>query len=62
MIAIPKHCYAWQLVYSHGVIDTNENFHFLGIGKKLPPVLLQVEVTLLNKYHHNQKIKINICL
>ena len=31
------------------VSDTNDNFHFLGIDKKLPPVLLQIEVALLNK-------------
>ena len=46
------------MVYSHYVIDTNDNFHFLGIGEKLPPVLLQIEVALLNKYL-NQNIKIN---
>ena len=50
MIAIPKHWYAWQSVYSHDVIDTNENFHFRDIGKKLPQVLLQIEVALLNNY------------
>ena len=61
MIAIPKHCYTWKLVYSHDVFDINERFHFLGIGKKLPPVLLQIEVALLNKYL-NQKIKIYISL
>ena len=38
MIAIPKHWYAWQLVYRHDVIETNDNFDFLGIGDKLPPV------------------------
>ena len=57
MTASPKHWYAWQLIYSHDVIDTNDNFNFLGIGKKLPPVLLQIEVALLNKYL-NQNIKI----
>ena len=57
MTAIPKHWYAWQIVYSHDVIDTNDNFNFLGIGKKLPPVLLQIEVVLLSKYL-NQNIKI----
>ena len=50
MIAISKHWYAWQLVYSHNVIDTNDNFHFLGIGEKLPPVFLRIEVAFLNKY------------
>ena len=44
MITIPKHWYDRQLVYSHDVADTNDNFHFLGIGEKLPPVLLQIEV------------------
>ena len=58
IIAIPKHYYAWQLVYSDDVIDTNENFHFLSIGKKLHPALLRIEVGLLSKYL-NQKIKMN---
>ena len=58
MIAIPKHRYAWQLVYSHDVIDTNENYHFLGISNKIHPVLWPIEVNLLDKYL-NQKIKIN---
>ena len=40
----------WQFVYIHDVIDTNDNFHFLGISEKLPPVLLQIEVAFLNKY------------
>ena len=50
MIAILKHWYAWQLVHSHDVIDTNDNFHFLGIGEKVPPVLLQIEIAFLNNY------------
>ena len=50
--------YAWQLIYSHEVMDTNDNFKFLGIFEKLPPVLLRIQVTLLNKYL-NQNIKIN---
>ena len=50
MIAISKHWYTWQLVYSHDVNDTNDNFHFLGIGAKLPPVLLQIGVAFLNKH------------
>ena len=50
IIAIPKHWYAWQLVNKHDVIDTNDNFYFLGIGEKLPPVLLRIEVAFLNKY------------
>ena len=58
MITIPKHWYAWQFVYSNDVIETNEEFHFLGIGKNLSPVLLRIEVDLLNNYL-NQKIKIN---
>ena len=49
MITIPIHWYAWQLIYSHDVIDANETFHFLGIGEKFPPVSLRIEVTLLNK-------------
>ena len=40
MNAIPKHCYAWQLIYSHVVIDNNQNFYFLVIGKKPPPAFL----------------------
>ena len=55
---IPKHWYAWQLVYCHDVIETNVNFNFLGVGNKLPPVLLQIEVALLNKYL-SQNININ---
>ena len=58
MIAIQKHWYAWQLVYSHDVIGTNDNFHFLGTGEKRPPVFLRIEVALLNKYL-NQNININ---
>ena len=58
MIAIPKHLYVSQLVYNHDIIDTNDNFNFLGIGEKLPPVLLWIEVALLKKYL-NQNIKIN---
>ena len=58
MIAIPKHWYAWQFVYSNSVIETNEEFHFLSIGKNLSPVLLRIEVELLSNYL-NQKIKIN---
>ena len=50
MVPITKYWYVWQLVHSHDVIDTNDNFHFLDIGEKLPPVLLQIEVTFLNKY------------
>ena len=42
MIAIPIY-HASQLVYSHDVIDTNDNFHFLDIGEKLPPVLLRID-------------------
>ena len=42
MIANPKHWYAWQLVYSHDVIGTNNNFYFLGVDEKLPPVLLRM--------------------
>ena len=49
MTAIPIHWHVWQLVYSHDVVDTNKGFHFLGIGDKVPPILLQVEVGLLNK-------------
>ena len=56
--AIPKHCYAWQLICCHDVIDTNQNFYFLGIGKKPPPVFLWIEVALLNKYL-NRKMEIN---
>ena len=48
MIAIPIHWYPWQLVYSHDVIDTNEGFYFLSTGKEVPPVLLQIEIVLLN--------------
>ena len=58
MIAIPKHCYAWQLVYSHDVIENNDNFNFLDVGEKLPPVLLRIMVALLNKYL-SQNIKFN---
>ena len=58
MIAIPKHCYAWQLVYSHDIIETNDNFNFLGVGEKLPLVLLRIMVALLNKYL-SQNIKFN---
>ena len=58
MIAIPSGCRTWSLVYSHDVVDTNANFNFLGIGEKLPPVLLRIQVALLNKYL-NQYIKIN---
>ena len=58
MIAISKHWYAWQLVYNHDVIESNEKFTFLGIGEKLPPVLLPIEVALLNKYL-SQNTKIN---
>lgn len=46
MIAIPVHWYAWKLAYSKDVIavvDTNEGFHFLGIGENVHPVLLQIE-------------------
>ena len=58
MIANPVHCHAWQLVYRHDAIDTNENFHFLGIGEKAPPVFLGIEIALLNKYlNQNKKIK-----
>ena len=58
MIAIPIHWYSWQLVYSHGVFYTIESFHFLGTDKKVPPVLLWIEIALLNKYF-NQNIEIN---
>ena len=58
MITIPKHWYAWQLVYCHDVMETNDNFNFLCVGNKLPPVLLQIEVALLNKYL-SQNININ---
>ena len=58
IIIIPKHWYAWQLVYSYDVIDTNDNFHFLGIGEKLPSVLLRIRVALLKKCL-NQNIKVN---
>ena len=58
MNAFPKHCYAWQLICCHDVIDTNQNFYFLGIGKKPPPVFLWIEVALLNKYL-NRKMEIN---
>ena len=58
MIAIPNYWYVWQLVYSHDVIDTNDKFSFLVIGEKHPPVLLGIEVALLNKYlSENIKIK-----
>ena len=61
MISIPVHCYPWQLAYSNvviAVVDTNQGFHFLGIGENVPPVLLQIEVALLNKYFsQNMKIK-----
>ena len=46
MIATPIHWYTWELFYSHDVIGTNK---ILGIGEKVPPVLLQIEVVLLNK-------------
>ena len=51
------------MLYSHDLIDTNDNFHFLGIDEKLPPVLLQIlekveKVALLSKYL-NQNIKID---
>ena len=46
------------MVYSHDVIDMNENYYFLDIGEKVPPVLLWIEVVLLNKYS-NQNLKIN---
>ena len=49
-MAIPIHWYAWQMVYSHDVIDTSDNFHFFSIGEKGPPILLQIEVDLLSKY------------
>ena len=58
MIAIPKHRYAWRLVCSHDVIETNNNINFLGIGEKLPLVLLRIEVAFLKKYL-SQNIKIN---
>ena len=46
------------MVYSHDVIETNGNFNLLGIGERLPPVLLQIEIGLLNKYlSQNIKIK-----
>ena len=48
---------AWQLVCSQDVIDTNENFCFLGLSKKLPPVLLQIEVCFVEQV--SQKVKIN---
>ena len=48
---------AWQLVCSQDVIDTNENFCFLGLSKKLPPVLLQIEVCFVEQV--SPKIKIN---
>ena len=57
MIAIPKYWYPWQLVYSHDVINNNDRFSFLGIDEKLLPVLLRIEVALLNKYL-NQNIRI----
>ena len=57
MTAIQKDWYAWQLVYSHDVIDTNGQFNFQVIGEKLPPILLRIEVALLNKYL-SQDIKI----
>ena len=61
MISIPVHWYPWQLAYSNvaiAVVDTNQGFHFLGIGEDVPPVLLQIEVALLNKYlSQNMKIK-----
>ena len=58
MIPIPIHWYTWKLVYSHDVIDTNNNFHSLGIGENLPQILLRIEVALLNRYL-NQNFKIN---
>ena len=57
IIASPMHWYAWQLLYSHYVTDTSESFHFLDIDKNVPPILLWIEVALLNKY--NQNIRIN---
>ena len=47
-----------KLVNSHDVIDTNDDSHFLSTGEKLPPVLLQIDVALLDRYL-NQNIKIN---
>ena len=50
MITIAIHWYAWHLVYCHDdVIDINESFHFLGIGEKVPPVMLRIDVGLLKK-------------
>ena len=40
----------YLLLRCHDVIDTNDNFDFLDIGEKFPPVLLQIEVAFLNKY------------
>ena len=55
MLALPTKwlqsmVYARKLVYSHDVTDINDNFHFLDIAEKLPPALLRIAVTLLNKY------------
>ena len=38
--------------------ESNDNFQFLGMGQKLPPVLLRIKVALLNK-HLNQNNTIN---
>ena len=46
------------IVYSHDVIETNDNFNLLEIGERLTPVFLQIAVTLLNKCL-SQNIKIN---
>ena len=58
MLAIPIHRYAWQLVYIHGVTDTNESFHFVRIGREVSTVLLRREIALFKKCF-NQNIKIN---
>ena len=47
--AIPIHWYVWQMVYIHEVTDINESFRFLGIGEKVTPVLLRLDVALLKQ-------------
>ena len=58
VIAIQKNLVQLAIVYSHDVIEINDNFNLLGIGERLTPVFLQIAVTLLNKCL-SQNIKIN---
>ena len=37
------------MVYIHEVTDINESFRFLGIGEKVTPVLLRLDVALLKQ-------------